>query len=408
MKITIKLNKSNGDRGNGFEIVVYCNHLRERKQKVIGFSKLEHFNEEMQLINEKHPDYEELLPRLMDLKLKSRKLIASGCKNVEDAMSVLFGIDTDDLSFIDFCEDFISEDYKTALEVEKRGDLILRNRIIGNVKSNKNSINQFKKFFPKVKFLDLDYQKVMQFRKHYENAGASKKTIQHYLSHLKAMYNRGILKYNLDDKKPFAKTMDGLKLKSFDARKKYITIEDIARLENFETKLASRRRCVDLFLLQFYFGGCDLTDLYFLKRSALFKDRIIIERSKTGQVCNLKIHPKAQSIINKYKCDSGEWLFPWDKDAKKYQYFLSNYWTSMGTIQRKIGIDVLPSGGNISVKVARHTFGNRAKQLMIDADVIRELMGHERDDIDNFYKDKFSEYVRDEALFKIIETENPA
>jgi len=47
MKIVIELNKSNGNQGNGFEIVVYCNHLRVRKQKIIGYSKIEHFNEEM-------------------------------------------------------------------------------------------------------------------------------------------------------------------------------------------------------------------------------------------------------------------------------------------------------------------------------------------------------------------------
>src|SRR5690606_35221325 len=78
MKIVIELNKSNGNQGNGFEIVVYCNHLRVRKQKIIGYSKIEHFNEEMQLINEKHPDYEELLPRLMNLKLKARKIMRKG------------------------------------------------------------------------------------------------------------------------------------------------------------------------------------------------------------------------------------------------------------------------------------------------------------------------------------------
>src|SRR5690606_20358824 len=117
-----------------------------------------------------------------------------------------------------------------------------------------------------------------------------------------------------------------------------------------------------------------------------------------------KVHPKAQAILNRYKCASGEWLFPFDKSIDKYKYFLANYWISLGTLQRKLRIDVLPTGGNISVKVARHTFGNRAKQLMIDSDIIRELMGHERDDVDNFYKDKFSEQVRDEALFRIIET----
>lgn len=404
MKIVIKLNKSNGDRGNGYELIIYCNHLRERKQKVIGFSKLEHFNEEMQLINEKHPDYEELLPRLMDLKLKARKLLAKGCVSVNEAMAFLFDEAVDEISFIKFCEDFIAEDLKAVAEAEKRGDLILRNRIKGNADANKNSLNQFKKFYPDIKFAEIDYNKIMQFRKRYENAGATRKTIQHYISHLKAMYNKGIRKYNLEDKTPFKNTMDNLKVKSFDSKKKYLDIKDIARFENYQTDLPARRRYMDIFLLQFYFGGCDLTDLYFLKKTALFKDRVIIQRSKTEQVTNLKVHPKAKNIISKYKAADGDWLFPWGKTSREYSTFIHKYRTSLIAMQKDLKVEILPTGGNIGVKVVRHTFGNRAKQLMIDADIIRELMGHVRDDIDNFYKDKFSEKVRDEALFKIIDT----
>src|SRR5690606_33597923 len=258
MKIVIKLNKSNGDRGNGFEIVVYCNHLRNRKQKVIGYSNIAHFNEEMQLVNEKHPDYEELLPRLMDIKLKARKIISSGVVSVEEAMNVLFSVNSESVSYIDFCESFIAEERLIANEAEKREDLVLRNRILGNCKAHENSLNQFKKFYPKLSFSDLDYKKLMAFRKHYENMGASKKTIQHYLTQLKVMYNRGIRKYNLPDLKPFANMLDGLNVKSFNIKKKYITIESIQKLEFYETKSKSRRRSVDLFLLQFYLGGCDL------------------------------------------------------------------------------------------------------------------------------------------------------
>jgi hypothetical protein len=39
--------------------------------------------------------------------------------------------------------------------------------------------------------------------------------------------------------------------------------------------------------------------------------------------------------------------------------------------------------------VARHSFANRAKNLMIETDITRELMGHEHDD--NYYKDKYPE-----------------
>lgn len=404
MKITIKLNKSNGDRqGNGYEIVVYCSHLRKRKQKIIGYSKVEHFNSEMQLVNEKHPEYDELIPRLMDLKIKARKVIASGCENVDQAMELLFEKDQD-LSFINYCESHIAEMLEIANAAEKRGDLINRNRTAGTARAKRNSLNQFRKFYPELLFSELDYSKIMSFRTHYENLGASKKTIEHYISALKSMYNRGVLEKSLPDQRPFARTLDNLKVKSFNAKKKYIEIDDIKKLENYSTVFKGKQRAADLFLLQFYLGGCDLTDLYFLKSNSVFRNRILIERSKTRQVADLKIHENAKRIIEKHKAKSGEWLFDWDKSVQSYRYFLANYFKTLGVVQKELDIEIMPTGGNLSVKVARHTFANRGKQLMIDADIIRELMGHERDDIDNYYKDKFSKEVRDQAHFKIIDT----
>src|SRR5690606_27042290 len=170
----------------------------------------------------------------------------------------------------------------------------------GNRDANRNSLNQFKKFFPEIKFAELNYNAVLIFRNHYENSGASKRTIVHYISQLKSMYNKGIRKYNLPDTQPFRHTLDNLTIKSFNAKKKYIEITDIKKLEDFNSKLKGHQRNRDLFLLQFYLGGCDLTDLYFLPMTALFKDRVLIERSKTGQVASLKLHPKAKAIIERY------------------------------------------------------------------------------------------------------------
>ncbi len=53
----------------------------------------------MQLVNEKHPDYEELLPRLLDIKLKARKIIASGIVSINDSINAIFNISPENLSF---------------------------------------------------------------------------------------------------------------------------------------------------------------------------------------------------------------------------------------------------------------------------------------------------------------------
>jgi integrase len=73
-------------------------------------------------------------------------------------------------------------------------------------------------------------------------------------------------------------------------------------------------------------------------------------------------------------------------------------------VQKKLKIKVRPLDGNIGIKVARHTFATFGKNLFIDADCLRELMGHERDDVDTIYKDRYPEAIRDEAHLKIIDS----
>ncbi|PKH50781.1 hypothetical protein CXF68_08820 [Tenacibaculum sp. Bg11-29] len=54
------------------------------------------------------------------------------------------------------------------------------------------------------------------------------------------------------------------------------------------------------------------------------------------------------------------------------------------------------------LKVARHTFGTIGSRLFVEPDVLRALMGNERDDVDIIYKDVYPEALRDEWHLKII------
>jgi len=193
-----------------------------------------------------------------------------------------------------------------------------------------------------------------------------------------------------------------LKTKSYSNKKKYLDRDAILKLEQLDLK-SEKQKYVDLFLLQFYFGGCDLIDLYYLNKKQIRRGRVVFERSKTntGTRIDLKIHPKAQKLLNKFNGE-GENVFPYNKDRQAYETFRRTFQRALIYVQKKAEIMVLPDAGNIGGKVARHTFATHGKNLMIDTDVLRELMGHERDDVDNFYKDKYPEKMRDDALFQII------
>jgi len=403
MKIEIKLILSRKETSEGFPLVVEISHQNKRKSKTLTFCKASHFIAEGKTISDKHPDYDVLAPIIMELKIKARKLILLNYTDVEKTYEELFAVDFSQVGFIDFARKLIAEMKDMA---EKRGeyDLKGKNKVLGNVRCYENVIGQFENFAKGVTLQNLDYETLYRFKNYNISVGNSKSTIHLYLRTLRTIYNKGILFNKLSDQKPFERIFEGLKIRSYDSRKKYLLREVILKMEfAIEFLGTAKQKYIDLFLLQFYFGGCDLIDVYYLKERQLRKGRVVFERTKTntGNRIDLKIHPNAQKLIDRNRT-TGEWLFPWGKDKSEYETFRRTYQRALIYIQEKLEIEVQPDGGNIAIKVARHSFANRAKTLMIESDITRELMGHERDDVDNYYKDKYPEKVRDMALFEII------
>jgi len=402
MKIEIKLITTRKETSEGFPVVLEISHQNKRKSKHICFCKDKHFIQDGKNISEKHPDYDLLMPILMDLKLRARKLVLSGCDDVNKAYSELFKPAVTEISFLDYGAELIAEMNKMANLLGEK-DLKARNKLLGNIKCYEAATASFKSFGGNVSFQNLNYDILMRFRNYHLGLGNNRSTVHFYLRTLRAIYNKGIWKYKFVDQKPFVKVFDGLKIRSYDSRKKSINKESVIKLELSQGN-GAKQKYLDLYLLEFYFGGCDLMDLYYLEKKQFRKGRLVLERSKVtgGPRIDLKIHPKAAVLLKKYETEKGDWFFPWNKEKTAYETFRNNARRALVEIQKKEQIEVLPDGGNLGVKVARHTFANIAKGLMIEPDVIRELMGHERDDVDNYYKDKYPEQVRDYALFEII------
>lgn len=322
--------------------------------------------------------------------------------------------------------EFLSGNYSTFEQVKKRisgdintvkvnsNDFIGFGRVLANEKlqlqKNKtasvynNALNQLIKYRAKILFSDLTYTFLNSFKRYQLAAGNSKNTAHNYLRTLRAIYNEGVRRGLTEDSKPFSGVFVGITVKSNRTKKRNLAKESIIKFEQVTGLPAGQQLAVDLFLLLFYLGGQDLKDLYYLKSNKLTADRVYFERGKlddAGYQFDLKLFPKALGILNKYKT-SGKYLFPWRKDENGYETFKRRFQTNLVLVQKKLEIEVLPLGGNVSIKVARHTFATIGKQLFIESDLLRELMGHERNDVDTIYKDKYPEQVRDEAHWQII------
>ena len=402
MKIEIKLLTSEKPTSNGFPLVLHIAHKNVRKKHLICRCLKNHFLEDGKMISEKHPDFDTLAPIIMDLKIKARKLVLMQLNDVDLVYKKLFEVDFNSVLFLDFANELIAEMQLMAENLGKAKNLTAKNKMLGNVKVYANVVAQFRAFGEYCTLTTIDYNVLMRFRTYHTSIGNSKATVHLYLRTLRSIYNKAALRYGVPAAKPFESVFKGLTTRSFDSKKKYLDHEDILLLESCNFK-PEKQKYLDLFLLQYYFGGCDLIDLYYLRNQQYRRGRINFERTKTntGNRIDLAVHPKAAAILEKYKNDT-EYLLPWGKERTTYESFRRLCGRALIWVQTETKIDILPLGGNLAIKVARHTFANRAKLLRIDVDIIRELMGHERNDVDNFYKDKYPENVRDEALFAII------
>lgn len=405
MTIELKLLSSKKETPDGFPLVFEISHKNVRRQISVGFCFPEHFLKDEKSISRHHPHYDILFPIISEQKAKAKKIVLSKIDSIDKAKEIMQKSNFVSEDFYHFAEDLIAEMKLVVKSFTKRGDLKSANRKSGNISVYENALNQFKIVCPTIDFSDINYNQLMRFRRYQEGLGNSKSTIHLYLRTLRTIYNKGILKFDIENKKPFAGTFDNLKIKSYPSKKKSISKSDVIKLENADfTKLPAVERSRDLWLLQFYFGGADLIDIYNIEKKQIRKDRILFSRSKTNTdlPIDLKIHPKARAIINRHISTEGTTVFPWRKDKLGYETFRRNLGKDLIRIQEILEIEILPAGGHLGIKVARHTFGNIAKRKKVNEDLIREIMGHERDEVDNFYKDRFDTQTRDLGLFEVI------
>lgn len=393
---------------NGFPVQIVINNMvdgkNKPKKKVIGYSLPNHFDKDAGIVNHKHPDYEIFAQKILNYKLKAQKMEYQHYVSAEKFLEDLLAVSVDSILFNVAADEIIADMKATANLYKSSKNLKAENSLLGTIKVYENVKSQFESFSENVTLVDLDYNLLKRFKDYQRGIGNSKNTVHNYLRTIRAIYNKAALKYKIPAAEPFKSVFDGLSTKSYNSKKKNISVDSIKVLEN-ATVSAAGRKYLDMWLLQFYFGGCDLIDIYYLYKKSFRRGRVFFERTKNdeGRPIDLKVHPKAKAIIDKYTAPTGEWLFPWDKSKDKYESFRSAYGKQLKKIQTDLEIEVLPGGGFIGVKVARHTFATIGKNKLIHEDILRELMGHERNEVDNYYKDQFSESVRDEALFKIID-----
>ncbi|WP_272151645.1 phage integrase SAM-like domain-containing protein [Tenacibaculum aiptasiae] len=322
--------------------------------------------------------------------------------------------------------DFLKFGYELAKEkkqvINSKG--ILKE---GNGESYITALNQLEKIKPKIDISEIDYKLLTDLKNSKLIQGVKKNSIAAYLRALKAIYNECIRRNKLKfEHNPFEGIFTGISTKKNRTRKRNLTKESIKILETLSSNLVEGQElAINLFLLQFYFGGQDLNDVYYLEKKQISKNnRIYFTRGKLdegGYQFDLKIFPKSFKILNSFN-SRDQFIINGRKDYNGYKNYIKRVNANLNRVQEKYNahvkriesitnkeyhkLEVMPLGGKITTKVARHTFSTIANRMYIEPDLLRSLMGHEREDVDTIYKDVYPEEERDKYHQKIISTSN--
>jgi len=392
MKAEIKL-YCNLETKQGFPVVLYLREFNFRKRLNIGwYFKKEEWNFETETPLPAAADYEFVYPLLMNYRHQIKQLQFQQVVNADEYIHIIQPKKRITKDFYQFANGLIAD-------LKARGKY-------ANAQIYENVTGQLKKLKPQLNFEDINYNTLRDFKNHKLEGGAKNSTVHNYLRTLRAIYNEGVLIGLTEDLQPFKNVFKGITVRKNRTKKKYLSIDSIKTLENCEGLPPGQQFTLDLFLLQFYFGGQDFIDVYHLRTDQLKNNRVYFERKKIGErgyEFDLSIIDKAQQLLNKYKPEDG-FVFPGRKDFKGFENIRRRYQKNLTVIQKKTGIKVQPKNENLGIKVARYTFANRAKNLHIEEDIIRELMGHERNEIDTIYKDKYPQKIRDAAHLQIVTT----
>jgi integrase len=392
MKASVKLYQNDGQGKNGFPVKLIISHARKTRRKTIAFSAAEDWDPIQELPRPSHEDFEDLYAEILDLRKKAVKMEFSKLEDLDLAFDYMAGESTVQGNCF----------YKYA---DSRVAYMERMGRHGNAVAYRAAKIELKKLFPRLTFEELTSQKLQEFKEFKKATGKKNSSIKTYLIELRAIYNTAVRAKITEDKKPFAGIFADIPVQKRRQRNRYLLPEDLERLKQANFPQESWQRAVDLSLLQFYLGGADFTDIYYLKAENIVGNRVFLTRGKLGAKgyeFDILLPDPAKEIIKKYQKIDGEYIFPWRKSFTGYNTFINNQRRSLESVKQHLGIILAPKDDTLTTKVLRHTFATLGKYKRIEEDLLRELMGHERNDIDTVYKDKYPEAERDAAQLEII------
>lgn len=259
----------------------------------------------------------------------------------------------------------------------------------------RNSIEGFKKGLT---FADI----TPTFLRKYENSmlqsGKSITTVGIYLRSLRAIFNLQNIDISIY---PFGKGKNKYSIPTGKNIKKALTVEEIARIYQFETiPNTNMAMAKDYWLFLYLCNGMNVKDFCLLKWSDIDGEMLTYQRAKTkrsqkeSKRISVALKPETWDIIKKWgrpSISKDAFIFPHLKPGMTAEKERAAYQQLTKVINKymKQLVSELKINKNVTTYFARHSFATVLKRSGKSIEMISELLGHSSVDVTEGYLDSF-------------------
>ena len=253
-------------------------------------------------------------------------------------------------------------------------------------------------------FSDIDATWLKKYETWAKKNGLSVNTISTRVRHLRAIFNLAITEQAIkNDCYPFrAYKVSKLNKQTI---KRAISKDDVLKIMQYQGKSAMEHLAVDVFAFSYLTAGINFIDIAKLKRTNIIEGHVVYYRNKTKKLINIPLQPQAMAIINKYKNENSEYLFPILTSYHKTEIQVANrlhkVLAKLNKHLKEIGL-VLNLSMPLTTYVARHSYATVLKRAGVSTSIISESLGHSSERITQIYLDSFNNEQIDEAMSHLL------
>ncbi len=167
----------------------------------------------------------------------------------------------------------------------------------------------------------------------------------------------------------------GYDLPKMEVRQSWLTVDEIKQIRDFKTSKKNLAKCRDLFMLSYYLGGINITDLLDINfkeqtKTLHYVRKKTAHRPKMNKYVEFEIPQEAQEIINRYLDTDG---FIGASNMQRRDRMHSFFDHNIPLLSQATGIKQL------IYYSARKSFSQHAFDLGISTSIIDYILGHRVD-----------------------------